>query len=869
MDWRRPGELWGAVAWVAEAVMVFEGKWRFGLSSALAALALPLVLPGGLASGPTAAVSQSASSLRSIRGASVTASSSVLSLEGHGWGHGIGLSQYGALGYAVNYSWTSAQILDHYFGGTVASTAPATDITVRLYSLDGAATTVVHDKGALVIDGFSPTPGQPATWKSLVANEITDGHYRVWGRTDANVCPSAGTNFDDPANGWTVVISDQPVSVTFRAQLDTSSSTDVSDLVGLCEPASGRVRYYRGAIRAINSNTHANRTVSEVPLEQYLRSVVGGEVSWSWAALGQGKGAQAIQAQAVAARSYGLAENKDTFAKTCDAVNCQTYRGAAYRTGVSGAFVAQEFAPTDAAVLATAGMVRRYGSESGAIAYAMFSSSSGGFTAQTSLGYTPVVDDGDAVADNGSHSWTARLDSTAIEATWPTIGTFAGITIKSREGNGEWGGRILTMAVAGSAGTVNMSGNDFRSAMGLKSSWFHVAGDGAGSTPTSAPAPVDPCAGRTTTTVAGVAANSAASSFTALAPTRLIDTRSGLGTDQAPLGSGCTLTIHPQVAADATAVVVNVTSVDATANGYLTAYPCGAERPFVSIVPSVVGRIVPGTAIVPLSADGLFCIYSSITTDLVVDLTGVYQTTSGQKFQPIAPQRFFDSRTGALLRRGAVVRVQIAGTRGVPASATGAAVTVHSTNAVGDGFVTIWPCDSDRPTTSILNATNGASVSNHSQLGLDADGGVCLFAANAMHLVLDVSGWFGPTATSDFHALMPQRVLDTRENLGLAGHFAAGQNRPIVVSDVGGVPGSGVSAVAAEVTSVGATRAGFITVHPCMVPVPNVSMVRNFANAVAATTVVGAVDGHGGWCLKTSVAMDVVVDLSGWYGSGG
>ena len=113
---------------------------------------------------------------------------------------------------------------------------------------------------------------------------------------------------------------------------------------------------------------------------------------------------QALQAQAVAARSYGLAENKDTFAKTCDAVNCQTYRGAAYRVGVSGAFVAQEFGPTDAAVTATAGVVRRYGSDAGVIAYTMFSSSSGGFTAQNTLGFTPVIDEGDAVADNGAHT---------------------------------------------------------------------------------------------------------------------------------------------------------------------------------------------------------------------------------------------------------------------------------------------------------------------------------------------------------------------------------------------------------------------------------------------------------------------------------
>lgn len=818
------------------------------------ALIAAVVLPVALRAEP---IAQAGSPAPAVAG--------MLTIDGHGWGHAIGMSQWGALGYAVNVGWSASQILDHYYGGTVASTAPSSDITVRLTALDGAQTAVVHDKGALVIDGFNPGQGQPATWRSLVARETTEGHYRVWGRTDANVCPGAGVDLNNAANGWSVVIGDQPTVVTFRPQTDSSASADVSDLVGLCEPASGRVRYYRGSIRAVNSSVGANRTVSQVPLEQYLRSVVGGEVSWGWASLGGGKGAQALQAQAVAARSYGLAENKESYAKTCDNV-CQTYRGAAYRDGVSGSLVAQEFGPTDAAVAATAGVVRRYGSTSGAIAYTMFSSSSGGFTAQNSLGFTPVVDEGDAVAGNSAHSWTATLDPSTIQAAWPSIGIYSSIVVTSRDGNGEWGGRILTLSVIGSTGSVNLTGSVFRLAMGLKSAWFQIRD----SAPVPVPVPVDPCAGRYASTVPGAGANSTPSRFTALTPTRLIDTRSGLGTDARPLGSGCTLTIDPHAPIDATAVVVNVTSVLPSINGFLTAYPCGAQRPLASIVPSVGDRIVAGTAVVPLGNDGKFCVFSSTATDLVVDLTGIYQTggSGGQAFQPIAPVRRFDSRTGAILPAGTVVRVQIGGTPAAPPGATGAAVTVHSTNALGPGFVTIWPCGVERPTTSILNATTGSSVTNHAQVGLDGYGGLCLFASNSMHLVLDVSGWFGPGAGTVFHATMPQRVLDTRDNLGLVGAFGANQNRAVSVTGIGAIPASGVAAIAAEVTEVSATQAGFITVHPCMATVPNLSMVRNFAYSIAATTVAGIIDPYGRWCLRPNVAMDILIDISGWYGAG-
>jgi hypothetical protein len=378
--------------------------------------------------------------------------------------------------------------------------------------------------------------------------------------------------------------------------------------------------------------------------------------------------------------------------------------------------------------------------------------------------------------------------------------------------------------------------------------------------------PDDGCGANTAGLIAGTTADSAASRFTPLTPVRLVDTRIGLGTAAAPLGTGCTLEIDPRVADGSTAVVVNVTAVNPANNGHLTAYPCGAEKPLASIVPIVAGRIVPGTAIVPLNGEGNFCIFSSVTTELVVDLSGVYGAAAGDAFQPIAAQRRYDSRPVGLVPGGVVVRVPIAGTYGIPATATALAITVHSTNAVADGFVTVWPCTADRPTTSVLNAVAGSAVTNHTQVGLDSGGGVCMYAQTSMHLVLDVSGWFGPTATAQFHALMPYRLMDTRADVGLAGPFASGQNRPITVVGAGGVPATGVQAIAAEVTSVDAGSAGFITVHPCITPIPGISMLRNFAHTTAATTVAGIVDGQGRWCMQASTAMQMLIDVSGWYG---
>ena len=391
-----------------------------------------------------------------------------LVLDGHGSGHGYGLSQWGAYGYAVNFGWSATQILDHYYNGTVSGSVPIdTTITVRLQNLDDAQTAVVNAKGLLVVDGVNAGP-----WKSVLVRETAPSQYSVWARNDSQVCPDA--TGDPLATGWTLVAAAFGPSVNIRSQADIAT-TSFSDLVAVCEPTTGSIRSYRGTIRATNGTAGENRTVNELPIEHYLRAVIAKEMSPSWANAGGGRGAQALQAQAVAARSYALASNRYSYAKTCDLV-CQFYRGAAYRTSVGGSYIQVEYPSTDAAVAATAGVVRRVGTASGAIALTMFAASTGGWTRSGSGSLMPfqaVVDEGDATAGNPNHSWTTTLAGTAISAKYPSIGTYMSITILSREGNGEWGGWVTSLRVNGTAGSVTVSGDSFRSSFGLQSAWFN------------------------------------------------------------------------------------------------------------------------------------------------------------------------------------------------------------------------------------------------------------------------------------------------------------------------------------------------------------------------------------------------------------
>ena len=313
--------------------------------------------------------------------------------DGHGFGHGIGLSQYGALGYALaGWQWTS--ILNHYYGGTNAGTIGNQLMSVRLTALDGQGQTAVVSKIGTVQTDAAPGVG----WTTIVARSLGGGNYKLYGHPTAPACPGAGESLDDPATGWTVISEVQPGPIQFFTATNTAATGDLTDLLGVCEGA--QVRSHRGDIYAATDIAGGLRTVNVQGVESYLRSVVGAEVPWSWGNEGGGAGMQALYAQAVAARSYALAQNRYTYvgqpgsplkiaSATCDTQACQVYRGAALRTSVAAGFTGDaiyEFPNTDWAVGFTAGQIRRW--PDGRVVSTMFSSSSGGYTSG-GAGFTP------------------------------------------------------------------------------------------------------------------------------------------------------------------------------------------------------------------------------------------------------------------------------------------------------------------------------------------------------------------------------------------------------------------------------------------------------------------------------------------------
>jgi hypothetical protein len=126
----------------------------------------------------------------------------------------------------------------------------------------------------------------------------------------------------------------------------------------------------------------------------------------------------------------------------------------------------------------------------------------------------------------------------------------------------------------------------------------------------------------------GIYTSTATASLTPVVPRRLIDTRSGGA--QIPAGSTQQVTVagNGGVPANAVAVVVNVTVTGPDRAGFVTVYPCGASRPDVSNLNFSTGETIANAVTVKIGDGGNVCLYTTATTDLIVDLNGVYTQPS-------------------------------------------------------------------------------------------------------------------------------------------------------------------------------------------------------------------------------------------------
>jgi SpoIID/LytB domain protein len=370
-------------------------------------------------------------------------------LSGRGFGHGRGMSQYGAYGAALS-GLTRDQILDFYYPGTTRSTAVGNPtVRVKLTALGSSSTQVVTATHLQITDGTRTG--------SLYAKNA-DGSLRSRWRV---VPDGTGLTLQWLEKGaWRSTTS-------WKAVTKPLSFSDTSlGKVRVVMP-DGTQRDYRRIVRSVRSGSSL-MSLSVVPMDYYLQSVVPSEMPPSWSPA-------ALQVQAVAARTYAAYEIAHQAAGSaydlCDSTACQVYKGLAGYTS-SGTLVPHENSASTTAVTATTGLGVFYG---GAPAFTQFGSSNGGQTVASSLAYqVSKADPYDNVPSGSSSRWTTSLSISKLESTYSTIGTLKALRIDKRDGINVWGGRISSVTIIGSAGSKTVTGDSFRSSMGLRSTWWTV-----------------------------------------------------------------------------------------------------------------------------------------------------------------------------------------------------------------------------------------------------------------------------------------------------------------------------------------------------------------------------------------------------------
>ncbi len=361
-----------------------------------------------------------------------------ISLDGRGFGHGHGMSQYGAEG-AAQQGLGYRDIINFYYPGT--QWGAATGKVQVLITDDTSADVVVQHRSRLTVRSLG-------TGKSF---KLTGGAARR-PITRWRITPGPGSR--------------STVSYRTRAWHTLRAVRGDAEFAAGGQPirlytGSGSVEF-RGILRSASpvGSTTDRDTVNILSLENYLKGVVPSEVIAStWHA-------EAIRAQAVAARTYAAYERahapSSRHYQLCDTAHCQVYGG-----------YSAEYPTSNAAVAATA---RRVITSGGEPAFAQFSASNGGWTAAGAFDYLPAKEDPyDGWTNQGHQSWAATVTSEQIEQAYH-LENLTSISIETRDDTtGQWGGRAETVRLTSSTGwTGTVTGESFRSHLGLRSTWFQI-----------------------------------------------------------------------------------------------------------------------------------------------------------------------------------------------------------------------------------------------------------------------------------------------------------------------------------------------------------------------------------------------------------
>lgn len=226
---------------------------------------------------------------------------------------------------------------------------------------------------------------------------------------------------------------------------------------------------------------------------------------------------------------------------------------------------------------------------------------------------------------------------------------------------------------------------------------------------------------------------------------RLVDTR----LDGARIAAFEPVVVHVEPGPAA----YTVTALGSDGRGWVRLAPCDSTTTTSNL--NVNGPTpIPNAAVVAPDDNGTICLVASTDTHLLLDRLG---PLSADTTEIGSGERLVDTRSGAQVPAGGVLRVGDLGFADPVGPDAGVLVNLTGLNAAGRGYVTAYGCDDGRPATSSLNVDAGSVVANLVAVAPDDDGELCLFSTVDLDLVIDLQARLTGRFIGD-----ARRLLDTR-----------------------------------------------------------------------------------------------------------
>jgi hypothetical protein len=408
-------------------------------------------------------------------------------------------------------------------------------------------------------------------------------------------------------------------------------------------------------------------------------------------------------------------------------------------------------------------------------------------------------------------------------------------------------------------------------------------------------------------------AGTPATTYTATDPHRVLDTRptaaSGNPTNIGLVGSFTAGTVRSfgvanvhyvkggsaiAVPAGATAVTGNLTIVNETASGLVALGPTMTPTGEVTTINFVKGDIRANNVTVGLAPDGsLSAVFRSSTVGatihLIFDVTGYFTPdTTGATYHTVAPGRVLDSRAttsghtniglSGTFKTKVPRTFKVAGVKAlgwssalVPSGASAVTGNLTVTNATSVGYVSVGPTMAAVPSTSTVNVAKGVNRANGVTVKLNGGKLAAVWVGttgSSADVIFDVTGYFTADLTGlRYHAIDPERHLNTSIGEGLSGAFANKASRSLGVAGVGQIP-SDAAGISGNLTVVGPTSNGFAFISPASVASPTSSTVNtNTGLSCANGFDVALASGNLSliWVGVTGSTANLQLDVTGYW----